>query len=224
MPSTLFLCGGPCHLFSFKQGSGDLIFLWEECVIQLWKTCFLLYPHIVNIKIQSLNIFSKNYTVPLLRLEIGVCYTGIHLGAAKSNPFKANRPFTVSVVWKSGFKFINGVHRKLSACAGLLHPTTTSKKSLFYHTKTFNPTTMSWASRWNDTCRQWVRVEEEVRTSDKFASPLSWKFQESCAWVEYLEDCYGQSLREHSGKGCCKSIVLCMFVCACVCVCVCVCV
>ena len=24
---TLFICGGPCHLSSFKQCSGDLIFL-----------------------------------------------------------------------------------------------------------------------------------------------------------------------------------------------------
>ena len=29
---TLFICGGPCHLASFKQYPGDLIFLWEQLV------------------------------------------------------------------------------------------------------------------------------------------------------------------------------------------------
>ena len=27
---TLFICGGPCHLSSFEQCSGDLTFLWEQ--------------------------------------------------------------------------------------------------------------------------------------------------------------------------------------------------
>ena len=29
---TLFICGGPCHLSSFKLRSGDLVFLWEWLV------------------------------------------------------------------------------------------------------------------------------------------------------------------------------------------------
>ena len=29
---TLFICGGPCHHSSYKQCSGDLIFLWEQFV------------------------------------------------------------------------------------------------------------------------------------------------------------------------------------------------
>ena len=156
--------------------------------------------------------------MPLLRLELGVCNAGIHLVAVKFNASKAKGPFTVSVVWKSGFKFINGFHRKHLACAGLLHPTLTSKKSVFFHTKTFNPTTMSWASPWNDTCRWWVRVEEEMRTSDKFSSPLSWKFQESCAWVEYLEEL----LRTVAARTFWESLLQkhCVVpVCVCVCVC-----
>ena len=28
----LFICGGPCHLSSFRQCSGDVIFLWEQLV------------------------------------------------------------------------------------------------------------------------------------------------------------------------------------------------
>ena len=27
---TLFICGGPCHLSSFKQCSGDLTYIWEQ--------------------------------------------------------------------------------------------------------------------------------------------------------------------------------------------------
>ena len=29
--TVLLICGGPCHLSSFKQCSGDLIVLWERC-------------------------------------------------------------------------------------------------------------------------------------------------------------------------------------------------
>ena len=39
---TLFTCGGPCRLSSFKQCSGDLIFLWELLVYSLE---FVLLPH-----------------------------------------------------------------------------------------------------------------------------------------------------------------------------------
>ena len=35
---NMCLCGGPCHLSSFKQCSGDLIFLWEQLVYSLLET------------------------------------------------------------------------------------------------------------------------------------------------------------------------------------------
>ena len=35
---TLFICGGPRHLSSFKQCPGDLIFLWEQLVYSvMWQ-------------------------------------------------------------------------------------------------------------------------------------------------------------------------------------------
>ena len=34
---TLFLCGGPCHLSSYQQCSGDLIFLWEQLVYSVME-------------------------------------------------------------------------------------------------------------------------------------------------------------------------------------------
>lgn len=40
-----------------------------------------------------------------------------------------------------------------------------------------------------------------MSTFDKFVRPLFWKFQERCAWVENLEDCYGALLEKFSGKG-----------------------
>lgn len=61
-------------------------------------------------------------------------------------------------------------------------------KSLLHRTKAFNPTTMARAFLWNDTCRQWVRIEVDSRTFDKFVRPLSWKFQES--HLIDLEACY----------------------------------
>lgn len=61
-------------------------------------------------------------------------------------------------------------------------------KSLLHRTKAFNPTTMARAFLWNDTCRQWVRIEVDSRTFDKFVRPLSWKFQES--HLIDLEVCY----------------------------------
>ena len=32
---ALLICGGPCHLFSFKQCSEDLIILWEQLVYSI---------------------------------------------------------------------------------------------------------------------------------------------------------------------------------------------
>ena len=34
---TLFIFGGPCHLYSFKQCSGDFIFLWEQLVYSVME-------------------------------------------------------------------------------------------------------------------------------------------------------------------------------------------
>ena len=34
---TSVICGGPCHLSSFKQCSGDLIYLWEHLVYLLME-------------------------------------------------------------------------------------------------------------------------------------------------------------------------------------------
>ena len=46
---TLFICGGPCHLLSFKQYSGDLISLWEQLVYSVMEKMdiseFVLLPH-----------------------------------------------------------------------------------------------------------------------------------------------------------------------------------
>ena len=36
---TLFICGGPRHLSSFKQCSGDLTFPWQWLVYWLWDVC-----------------------------------------------------------------------------------------------------------------------------------------------------------------------------------------
>lgn len=91
-------------------------------------------------------------------------------------------------VTESGLKFINvfftGRSRRVQVhlrCHGIW-------KSLLHHTKAFNPTTMARAFLWNDTYRQWVRVEVDSRTFDKFFLPLSRKFQES--HLIDMEVCY----------------------------------
>ena len=57
--STLFTCGGPCHLSSFKQCSIPYVFLWEQLLY-----CYLI--NIVIIKILSLSFFSKTTQRPFL--------------------------------------------------------------------------------------------------------------------------------------------------------------
>lgn len=65
------------------------------------------------------------------------------------------------------------------------------RKSLFRDTKAFNPPTMAWASLWNDTCCQWVRVEVDSRTFDSFVRPLFSEFPgrpfDRPGWMKY---CY----------------------------------
>ena len=47
---TLFICGGPCHLSSFIECSGDLIFHWEQLVYSvLEKSLYYSLINIVNI-------------------------------------------------------------------------------------------------------------------------------------------------------------------------------
>ena len=65
---TLFIRGGPCHLSSFKQSSGDLIFLWERLDYSVMEKiniseCALL-RNIVIIKIWSLYFCSKSTYCP----------------------------------------------------------------------------------------------------------------------------------------------------------------
>ena len=40
---TFFICGGPCHLSSLKQCSGDLIFLWEQLVYSVMKNKYIYF-------------------------------------------------------------------------------------------------------------------------------------------------------------------------------------
>ena len=40
----LFMCGGPCHVSSFTQCSGDLTFLWEQLVYSVMEK-FASWPH-----------------------------------------------------------------------------------------------------------------------------------------------------------------------------------
>lgn len=56
---TLFICGGPSHLSSFKQCAGNRIFLWERLVYSLE---FVLLPHWYY---RVRNFFSKNSIAPL---------------------------------------------------------------------------------------------------------------------------------------------------------------
>ena len=62
--STLFRCGGPCHLSSFKQCSGYLIFLWGHSYIEI--------INIVNIQISS----PKRHSAPLI--PCNVSSFGVH--------------------------------------------------------------------------------------------------------------------------------------------------
>ena len=68
---TLFKCGGPCHLSSFKQCCGDLIFLREQLVYSVMgKNIFLRLYHYfinnVNIKKKKTLHFSPNlHSAPL---------------------------------------------------------------------------------------------------------------------------------------------------------------
>ena len=41
---ALFICGGPCHLSSFKQCSGNLISLWEQTVWSVMEKIDIKYP------------------------------------------------------------------------------------------------------------------------------------------------------------------------------------
>ena len=47
---SLFICGGPCHCSSFKQCSGELIFIWKKLMEK--NNNYLI--EIVNIKVLSL--------------------------------------------------------------------------------------------------------------------------------------------------------------------------
>ena len=46
---TVFICGGPCHLSSLKQCSGDLIYSREQLVYSVMEknnnSDFVLLPH-----------------------------------------------------------------------------------------------------------------------------------------------------------------------------------
>ena len=44
---TLLICGGPCHLSSFQQCFGHLIFVWEQLVYSVMENIFdfALSPH-----------------------------------------------------------------------------------------------------------------------------------------------------------------------------------
>ena len=62
---ALFTCGGPCHLSSFPQCSGDLIFLWEQLVYSGTDkiNVISLYYYLintVNIRILSSSPFNQN--------------------------------------------------------------------------------------------------------------------------------------------------------------------
>ena len=65
---TLLKCGGPCHLSSFKQCSGDLIFLQEQFVHSVMGkinisefVLLILILNTVNIKILRWNFFKTAY-------------------------------------------------------------------------------------------------------------------------------------------------------------------
>ena len=71
---TLFICGGPCRLSSFTLCSGDLIFI---LVYSVWNILIRLYLYhylinIVNIKILSLNFFSKTTLVVYYNTKPGM--------------------------------------------------------------------------------------------------------------------------------------------------------
>ena len=53
---TLFLCGGPCHLSSFKQCSGALFSSENSSFINLWKQYIFLslYSLVINIEFEIL--------------------------------------------------------------------------------------------------------------------------------------------------------------------------
>ena len=66
---TLFIRGGPCHVSSFKQCSGDLIILWEQlvysfvCCGEVW--IFLsVYYYLINI-VHLLQFLLQSNMVPL---------------------------------------------------------------------------------------------------------------------------------------------------------------
>ena len=64
---TLFICGGPCHLPSFKQCPGGLR---EQLVYSVMLSSFDHLINILNLKILSLNFFSKTTWCPFNQHQI----------------------------------------------------------------------------------------------------------------------------------------------------------
>ena len=63
---TLFIYGGPCHLYSFKQCCGTLFSSENRLFINWWEKSLYYYViYIVNVKNQSLNFVSKLRSAPL---------------------------------------------------------------------------------------------------------------------------------------------------------------
>ena len=66
----LFICGGPRHLSSFKQCSGDLIFLWKQLVCSVMEKkqilmCLYYYLIIYLKYLKSWVELHQNHTVPI---------------------------------------------------------------------------------------------------------------------------------------------------------------
>ena len=77
---TLIICGGPCHLSSFKQCSGDFIFQQlvysvTEKIKYIWVCIFTSLIYFAILKVLSLNFFFKttkcpfNITIRLLTVQ-----------------------------------------------------------------------------------------------------------------------------------------------------------
>ena len=73
---TLSTCGGPCHLSSFNQYSGDLIFLWEQLVYSVMgKNCCISSPKLHSAPLTIVqakfcyNIFSMEYIIQPITTE-----------------------------------------------------------------------------------------------------------------------------------------------------------
>ena len=69
--STLFICGRPCHVFSFTQSSGDIIFLWEHLVYSVMGhiniVCIVISVILYVIKSWVWISSPKLYTTPFKR-------------------------------------------------------------------------------------------------------------------------------------------------------------